>query len=282
VKLASYRKGGKDSYGAVVGEGIVDLGGRVGGKYPTLKDAIAGGALDELRKAVEGANPDVKLGEVELRLPITAPDKIFCIGRNYPAYHEIQQTTIPKWPSVFPRYLSSFAASNEAIIKPKVSDQLDWEGELAIVMGRRGRHIPEASWRDYVAGYTILNEGSVRDWQSKGTQNCPGKNFYRSGAIGPWLVTRDEIADPMRLALRTRLNGETMQDGLVGDMIFGIDYVIAHVTKFTWIEPGDVITMGSPGGTIISRKTGKWMKPGDTVELEIESIGTLRNPVEAE
>jgi 2-keto-4-pentenoate hydratase/2-oxohepta-3-ene-1,7-dioic acid hydratase in catechol pathway len=266
----------------VVGDGIVDLGGRVGGKYPTLKDAIAGGALDELKKAVEGGMPDFKLGEVELQLPITAPDKIFCIGRNYPAYHEIQQTARPKWPSVFPRYLSSFAAGNEAIVKPKVSDQLDWEGELAVVMGRRGRHIAEADWRDYVAGYTILNEGSVRDWQSKGTQNCPGKNFYHSGSFGPWLVTADEIADPLNLPIKSRVNGKIMQDGNTGSMLFKIPFLISHISTITWFEPGDIIATGSPGGSGIEHEPQVWLKAGDTLEVEIGGIGVLKNPVVAE
>ncbi|MGE0747957.1 MAG: fumarylacetoacetate hydrolase family protein [Rhodospirillales bacterium] len=283
MKLASYRKGGRDSYGAVVGDGIVDLGGRLGGKYPTLKDAIAGDALAEMQKAATGTEPDVRLSEVELRLPITAPDKVFCIGRNYPAYHEVQETPQrPKWPSVFPRYTSSFAACNEAIVKPRVSDQLDWEGELALVMGKRSRHVAEGSWRDAVFGYTILNEGSVRDWQSKGTQNCPGKNFYHAGSIGPWLVTADEIADPLNLPITTRVNGKVMQDGNSGSMLFKIPFLISHISTFTWFEPGDIIATGSPGGSGIEHDPQVWLKAGDTLEVEIGGIGVLKNPVVAE
>ena len=281
MRLISYRRGNDRGFGAVVDGGVVELGKRL--KHPDLKSVIAAGALAEAEHAAKSAKPDMALGDVTFDLPVPNAEKIFCVGRNYPEYHEVQEMAQrPKYPSIFPRWASSFAAHGEAILKPKASEQLDFEGELAVVIGKRGRHVAPGSAFDHIVGYTCLNEGSVRDWQGYGTQNCPGKNFYRSGAIGPWMVTKDEIADPMPLALATRLNGETMQDGKVGDMLFDIPFVLAHISKFTWIEPGDIVTMGSPGGTIISRKTGKWMKAGDTIELEIEKIGTLKNPVAAE
>ena len=282
MRFMSYRRGNERGWGAVIDGGIVEMGRRAP-KYPDLKSAIAAGALAECEKAAKGAKADTALSDVTFELPLPNAEKIFCVGRNYPEYHEVAEMNArPKYPSIVPRWPSSFAAHNGAILKPKASEQLDFEGELAVVIGTRGRHVPAERAFDHIVGYTCLNEGSVRDWQGYGTQNCPGKNFYRSGSIGPWMVTKDEIADPMALALKTRLNGETLQDNKVGEMLFDIPYVLAHVSKFTWIEPGDMITMGSPGGTIISRKTGKWMKPGDAFELEIEKVGTLKNPVAAE
>jgi 2-keto-4-pentenoate hydratase/2-oxohepta-3-ene-1,7-dioic acid hydratase in catechol pathway len=281
MRFMSYRRGGERGWGGVVDGGVVELAKRT--KHPDLKSAIAAGALAECEKAAKGAKPDFATADAAFDLPVPNAEKIFCVGRNYPEYHEVaEMSQRPKYPSIFPRWASSFAAHGEAILKPKASDQLDFEGELAVVIGTRGRHVPPERAFEHIVGYTCLNEGSVRDWQGYGTQNCPGKNFYHSGSIGPWMVTRDEIADPMVLALKTRLNGETLQDNKVGEMLFDIPYVLAHVSRFTWIEPGDLITMGSPGGTIISRKTGKWMKAGDSFELEIEKVGTLRNPVAAE
>ena len=283
MKLISFRHRNRPGFGAVKDGAIADLGRRLGGKYADVKALIAADALKEAEAALKTAGADVALDEVEYDLPVPNPDKIFCVGRNYREYHEVQEMAQgPRYPSIFPRWISSFVAHGAQILKPKASDQLDFEGELAVVIGRRGRHVAPERAYDHIAGYTCLNEGSVRDWQGYGTQNTPGKNFYHSGSIGPWMATWDEIADPMRLHLVTRLNGTTMQDGSTGDMIFDIRYVIAHVSKFTWIEPGDLIATGSPGGTIIARKSGAWMKAGDALELEIESIGVLKNPVAAE
>lgn len=283
MKLISYRHGGKDSYGVVKGDGIVDIGKRAGARLGTVKAVLAQGALAEVAKLAEGAEPEIKLAEIEYRLPITDPAHIFCVGRNYRAYHEVQEmANLPKWPSIFPRFISSFVAHNQPIIRPTASEQLDFEGELAVVIGKRGRHVAKERALDYIAGYTCLNEGSVRDWQSKGTQNFPGKNFHHSGSIGPWMVTADEIGDPMKLHIKTRLNGQVMQDGGAELMIFDIAYVISHVSEITFLEPGDIITTGSPGGSGVERKPPVWMKPGDVLELEIATVGTLRNSVVAE
>jgi 5-carboxymethyl-2-hydroxymuconate isomerase len=239
-------------------------------------------ALPEMARVAKSASADFALDAVQAMLPITAPDKILCVGRNYRAYHEVVQDGGPKWPSIFPRFPSSFSAHDQAILRPKVSDQLDFEGELGVVIGRPGRHIPKDSALDHVAGYTIVNEGSVRDWQSKGTQNCPGKNFYRSGSIGPWMVTADEITDLSALTIVTRVNGEVRQNGGTDMMIFDVPYVISHVSQFTWLEPGDIIATGSPGGSAIETKPSRWLKPEDTLEVKIQPIGVLRNPIEAE
>ena len=217
-------------------------------------------------------------------MPITSPDKILCVGRNYRAYHEVKEMDGggPKWPSIFARFASSFVAHGEAILKPREGEQLDYEGELAVIIGKRGRHIAPEDALSYIAGYSCLNEGSVRDWAGRGTQNCPTKNFYHSGSIGPWLVTAEEVPDPTKLNITTRLSGEVRQDGGTDLMIFDIPYVISHISKFTWLEPGDVIATGSPGGSAIEMDPPQWMKIGDVLEVEISGIGTLTNPVVAE
>jgi 2-keto-4-pentenoate hydratase/2-oxohepta-3-ene-1,7-dioic acid hydratase in catechol pathway len=282
VRLNSYRHDGKEKYGVVRDGGIVDLTRRIGDRYPTLKAAIAGLALPEIARLAKSAKPDLALDAVESMVPIAAPEKILCVGRNYRAYHEVLQDGGPKWPSIFPRFPSSFSAHGQAILRPKVSEQLDFEGELGVIIGKPGRHIPKEAALDHVAGYTIINEGSIRDWQSKGTQNCPGKNFYRSGAIGPWMVTADEIKDLGKLNITTRVNGEVRQNGGTDMMIFDIPFVISHVSQFTWLEPGDMIATGSPGGSAIESKPPRWLEAGDTIEVEIQPIGVLRNPIEAE
>lgn len=281
MKLISYRHGGRESYGVVKDGGIVDMSARL--SHPSLKHAIGGLSVSEMEKLASAADPDVALDDIEYMFPITTPEKIFCIGRNYRAYHEVVEQGGPmKWPSIFPRFASSFAAHGQAILRPKVSEQLDYEGEIGVIIGKSGRHIPEENALDYVAGYTVINEGSVRDWQTRGAQNCPGKNFHRSGAIGPWMVTRDEIADLDSLRIRTTVDGETRQDGGSDMMIFKIPFVISHISKFAWLEPGDMIATGSPGGSAIESKPPKWLKAGEEISIAIEPIGILTNPIAAE
>jgi 2-keto-4-pentenoate hydratase/2-oxohepta-3-ene-1,7-dioic acid hydratase in catechol pathway len=250
--------------------------------HPSLKQAIAGLSVGEMEKIAANADADVSLDDIEYMFPITTPEKIFCIGRNYRAYHEVLEDGGPKWPSIFPRYASSFAPHGEAIYRPAVSDQLDYEGEIGVIIGKAGRHIPEENALDYVAGYTIINEGTVRDWLKKGTQNSPGKNFHRSGAIGPWMVTRDEIDDLDALQIKTTVSDEIRQDGGSDMMIFKIPFVISHISKITWLEPGDMIATGSPGGSAVESDPPNWLKPGETISINIEPIGTLSNPIAAE
>jgi len=282
MRLVSYRKDGSESFGAVTDDGVIDLAARLG-DTADVSGLLAGGAaaLDAAAKAIRGAAPDCGLDDIDYLLPIPRPDKIFCVGRNYRAYHEVMDDGAPKFPSIFGRYTNSFVPHGEAILKPEESDQLDYEGELAVVIGRRTRRISQADALSCIGGYTCLNEGSVRDWQRKGTQNCPGKNFYHAGSIGPWLVTADEIPDPTKLTITTRLSGEQRQHGGTDMMIFDIPYVISHVSHFTQLEPGDIIATGSPGGSAIEMDPKQWMQVGDELEVEITGIGTLKNPVEA-
>ena len=251
-------------------------------EHQNLKNAIAGLSINEMEKLAEATDPDVSLDAIEYMFPVTSPEKIFCVGRNYRAYHEVLEDGGPKWPSIFPRFASGFSPHGETILCPAVSEQLDYEAEIGVIIGKSGRHIPEDQALDYVAGYTIINEGSVRDWQSKGTQNCPGKNFHRSGAIGPWMVTRDEIDDLDSLQIKTTVDGEIRQDGSSEMMIFKIPFVISHISKFQWLEPGDIIATGSPGGSAIENDPPNWLKPGEKIDITIEPIGTLSNPIAAE
>ena len=283
MKLVSYRNGGEATFGAVVDGGLAELKARLGGRYADLGAVLAADALAAAEKAAQGAAADVSLDDIDYLLPVPNPPKIFCVGRNYRAYHEVREEgKTPEYPSIFGRFTSSFTAHGEALLKPTESDQLDYEGELGVIIGRPGRHVPAADALDYIGGYTRMNEGTVRDWSKRGTQNCPSKNFYRSGSIGPWMVTADEIADPMKLHIRTTVSGDVRQDGGTELMIFDIAYVIAHISKFTRLEPGDIIATGSPGGSAIEMDPQAWLKAGDTLEVDISGVGTLENPVAAE
>ena len=282
MKLISFRHEGREKYGVVNGDGIVDMTPRLGEQYATLKDAIAGLALAEIERAASGASIDIQLGEVDYQFPVTAPEKIFCIGRNYRAYHEVLEDGGPKWPSIFPRFASSFSGHNEAILRPRESDQLDYEGELGRDhrQGRApySRRPGSGPCRGLYHHERRLGSGLAKPRN----QNCPGKNFFRSGSIGPWMVTRDEIADLTKLNITTRVDGEVRQDGGTDMMIFDIPFVISHISKFTWLEPGDMIATGSPGGSAIEGDPPAWLQPGQNIEIEIPPIGVLRNPIDAE
>ena len=282
MKLLSFRHQERESWGAVKGDGIVDLGEAAGGGFPSLAAALATGALDSLRAQVEAAQPSIALDRISYLLPVPRPDKILCVGYNYALQVDGMGQAPQEFPNIFLRVPSSLAAHGQAIIAPRDSAEFDYEGELAVVIGRRGRHIPQADALGHVAGYTVLNDGSARDWQRRASQVVPGKNFFASGAMGPWIVTAEEVPDPSSLKLTTRLNGETVQSGGTGEMIFSIPFLIGYISTFTWLEPGDVITTGSPGGSGATRKPPLWLKPGDDLEIEISAIGTLRNRVEAE
>jgi len=282
MKLVSFRVDGKNSYGVVVDAGVVEASARTVDRFPSLTNVIKEDALKTMQE-LEDAPVDYRLDAIEFRLPVPNPGKIMCAGRNYRAYHEVaEEGKTPRYPSIFGRFVDSFAPHGEAIIKPKAGEQLDYEGELVAVVGKRGRHVAQEDALEHVAGYTIMNEGTVRDWMAMGTQNAPAKNFYRCGAIGPWLVTADEIDDPMNLHILTRRNGQVVQDGSTELMIFDLPYLIAHISKFTWLEPGDLIATGSPGGSIVDSDNPRWLSANDVVSVEIAGIGILSNPVATE
>ena len=282
MKLLSFTVSGRDSYGAVVGDGaVVDLGRRLGSKHPTLRDAIAANAMANLAAAAMGVKADFNLSEIEFRLPVPNPERVFCIGRNYKAHVAEVGAKLPEQPSLFIRLLDSLVPHGGALVRPKVSNDLDYEGELAFVIGKPGRHIARADALKHIFGYTILNDGSVRDYQFKHSLTV-GKNFAQTGSVGPWLVTSDEIPDPTQLHLATRLNGVEVQHTQTDDMIFDIPTIISYISTFTCLIAGDVIATGTPDGVGFARKPPLWLKPGDVIEVEVSSIGVLRNSVVAE
>jgi 2-keto-4-pentenoate hydratase/2-oxohepta-3-ene-1,7-dioic acid hydratase in catechol pathway len=285
MRLLSYEVKGEPRYGVLVGEGVVDLSSRIGGEFPDLKALIARDGLSAARKAVAGAKPDFTLGQLALLPPIPAPEKLWCIGVNYKDRNEEYKdaSDLPKYPSLFVRSPSSVAGSGQPIEKPKVSDQLDYEGELVIVIGKGGRHIPrEAAW-SHIFGMTLANEGTIRDWLRHGKFNVTqGKNFDRSGSIGPWIVTADECDPRGPHDIVTRVNGEVRQQDTTERLMFPFDFLIHYLSTFATLKPGDVILTGTPTGAGARFDPPRWLKVGDVVEVESSRIGVLRNTVAAE
>jgi 2-keto-4-pentenoate hydratase/2-oxohepta-3-ene-1,7-dioic acid hydratase in catechol pathway len=279
MKLISFRRKDRDSYGVVTSGGIVDVGRKLGDSYATLGAVLRAGALDTVRDAAAGASADVALDAIEYLPPITDPAKIVCIGLNYKTHIEETGRPAPEYPILFPRYPDSHVGNGEPMVCPKVSDKYDFEGELAFVIGKEGRHIAAADALDYVAGYSCYNDGSIRDYQRHTSQFMPGKTFWRSGAFGPCLVTTDELPDPGAMTLVTRLNGEEMQRTGTDDLLFGVPELIEYMSAIAPLQPGDVISTGTTGGVGFARKPPVWMKAGDTIEVEISGIGTLTNPI---
>ena len=278
MRLTSFAAGGKRSWGVVTDDGIIDAGSMVE-NAPTLRAAIAAGALDRIAEAADGRSPDHGLDEIEFLPVIPDPDKIICIGLNYRTHVLEGGRDIPKFPMIFTRYPNSQVGHGQPMVRPRVSDKFDYEGELAVIIGRTCRHVAEEDALSVIAGYSCYNDGSVRDYQRHTSQFYPGKNFYHSGAFGPWMVTADEIPDPTSMTLLTRLNGEEMQRATTDDLLFNINQLIAYLTTVTELYPGDVISTGTTGGVGIYRDPPALMKEGDTIEVELDRIGILSNPV---
>jgi 2-keto-4-pentenoate hydratase/2-oxohepta-3-ene-1,7-dioic acid hydratase in catechol pathway len=278
MKFASFKIGNTASWGLVEGDDIADLGALLAERYPDLKSAISADALGEAAEAASKAKRHA-LKDILFLPVIPNPDKILCIGLNYEMHRKETGRSEVENPTVFGRFANSQTGHLTNIIRPCVSTDLDFEGELAVVIGKAGRYIKPADAWDHVAGYACYNEGSVRDFQRHTHQFTPGKNFPATGAFGPWMVTRDEIEDLGSLRLQTRLNGQVVQDTTIDQMIFDIPRQIEYCSSFTRLEPGDVIATGTPGGVGSRRNPPLWMKPGDTVEVEIERIGLLRNGI---
>ena len=280
MKLASYTNNGHSGFGVVVDGGVVDCTGRGVGR--SLKQALSRGALDEMRAIAADRAADLPLDDVRLLPPVVNPGKVFCIGVNYRKHVLEMGRDLPTHPWVFTRSADSFVGHGSSMVRPAVSDEFDFEGELALVIGKTAHRVDASVALEHVAGYCCLNDGSVRDFQRHSGQFTPGKNFWRSGAMGPWLVTADEVGDPAALDLETRLNGEVMQSAPTSDLIFDIPMLIEYCSTFARLEPGDVIATGTPGGVGAARKPPVWLAPGDTVEVSIPGIGTLTNTVKDE
>jgi 2-keto-4-pentenoate hydratase/2-oxohepta-3-ene-1,7-dioic acid hydratase in catechol pathway len=280
MRIISYAIAGRASFGLVTGQdGIIDLGGRL--PYADISAVLRAGALAELARFAE-LPADHRIGAVTVLPAVPDPArKVLCVGLNYRAHvAESAGREVPEHPRIFSRLDDSVIGHGAALWRPRNSTHFDYEGELAVVIGRPGRHIPAARALEHVAAYTIFNDGSVRDYQKHSV--TAGKNFPHTGPLGPWLVTADEIPDPAALTLTTRVNGEQRQHTSTGDMILSVPALIEYISGFTPLAPGDVIATGTPEGVAHARKPPAWLVPGDVVEIEISGIGTLRNPVVAE
>jgi len=281
MKLASYVANGKACFGVVTGDGVVTLNDRLGGRFASLRDALAADAIGEIRKVAdgtkEGTKPDHRLGDIKWLPAIPNPEKVLCAGINYRSHAAETGRELPKQPSMFIRLANTLTGHEGEMIRPSVSTHFDFEGELALVIGRAGRHIPAERALEHVAGYTCLVDGSVRDYQKFSVTS--GKNFPGTAPLGPWIVTTDEIPDPTRLTLTTRLNGKVMQQSGTDLLIYSVPQIIAFCSDFTTLAAGDVIATGTPEGVGHRRNPPLWMQPGDVLEVEISGIGTLRNRV---
>lgn len=285
MRLISFEDAGRAGLGIRLGQEVVDLA-RLDDDMPAGMPALLAKGPDFLaRLADRAANAEGRrpLQGLTLLPPVPRPGKLICIGLNYALHAKEGGNPIPDYPALFLRGPTSLTAHNQPMVRPRASTKLDYEAELAFVIGRRARHVSEAEALRYVAGYACFNEGSVRDYQRKSSQWTVGKNFDRTGAFGPELVTADEVPPGAHgLRIMTRLNGETMQDSTTADMIFGVARLVAILSEAMTLEPGDVVATGTPSGVGYARTPPRFLAPGDIVEVEIEGIGVLRNTVEDE
>lgn len=284
MRFLSFRHSGKASFGAVTGAGVVDLGQKFRG-ITDLRDAIRSDTLDSLSRHASTAPIDHALDEIEFLPTIPNPEKIICIGVNYANRHTEyrDESLAPRYPSVFMRTRESLVGHAAPILDPPESDQLDYEGEIVMVVGKEGRRIPEAAAHEHVAGLTIMNEGCLRDFLKHGKFNVTqGKNFEKSGGLGPWLVTADELNPFGNLRVMTRVNGEERQNDVTANLLFSFRYLISYLSTFFRLRPGDIIATGTPNGAGARFNPPKYLTSGDVVEIEVPGIGILTNPVATE
>ncbi|MGH8188694.1 MAG: fumarylacetoacetate hydrolase family protein [Steroidobacteraceae bacterium] len=279
MRLLNFERNGRRSCGILAGSAVIDLQLRMPSRPDELFALIQSGAVRAAERFIS-ATPDYALGEVQILNPASRRSRYFCIGVNYPERNEEYRdgTQRAQYPSVFMRTHASFVAHDESIVRPRESEQLDYEGEIVVVIGTGGRRIPRQRALEHVLGYTCANEGSVRDWLRHSKFNVTqGKNFDRSGALGPWIVTRPEATDTLRVT--TRVNGETRQDDSSERMLFPIPFLIEYLSTFCALEPGDVILSGTPSGAGARLDPPRYLRPGDIVEVEVSGVGTLCNTV---
>jgi 2-keto-4-pentenoate hydratase/2-oxohepta-3-ene-1,7-dioic acid hydratase in catechol pathway len=282
MKLLSFEHNGRASFGAVQGAGVVDLGLAAGGRYADLKALLAADGLAEAKAYVDGRAPDYALDAITFLPVIPNPGKIWCCGLNYDEHVRENNREVSEKPMFFLRFADSQVGHGQPIPLPPESYQLDYEGEIAVIIGKPGRRISEADSWSHIAGYACYNDATIRDWQRHTQQWAPGKNFYHTGGFGPWMVTSDEIEPDALMTLTTRLNGRELQKATTPMMLHSIPRQIAYASTVAPLNPGDVIVTGTPGGVGARRDPPVWMKPGDVVEIEVDRVGVLRNPIVAE
>jgi 2-keto-4-pentenoate hydratase/2-oxohepta-3-ene-1,7-dioic acid hydratase in catechol pathway len=280
-RFAAYSLKDEHGYGLVSGDGMISLSRRQP-KWPTLREVIADGALSKLEEEAGRHAADFAIADVRLEIPIPAPEKIICVGVNFPDRNEEYEDgqAAPSNPSLFIRFPSSFTGHGQPLIRPRASHQLDYEGEIVVVIGKAGRHIAEGDALSHIAALSLANEGTLRDWVRHAKFNVTqGKNFDSSGSIGPWLIPFTDEAQIADIRLTTRVNGELRQDDRTSRMIFGFRKIVNYISTFTTLVPGDVILTGTPTGAGARFDPPKWLVPGDVIEVEAEGLGTLRNGV---
>ena len=278
MKFATFKVQDRVTWGLIEAESAIDLGSMLGERFPDLKSLIAQGAYPEAHET-SASSPRYDLESLTWLPVVPNPDKIFCVGLNYEMHRKETGRAEVAHPTIFTRFANTQTGHMTDIVRPRVSTDLDFEGELALIIGKPGRYISRDRAFDHIAGYACYNDGSVRDWQHHTHQFTPGKNFPRTGSFGPWMVTPDELPELGSRAIMTRLNGQIVQQATLGQMIFDIPTLIEYCSAFNPLESGDVIVTGTPGGVGVKRNPPLWMKPGDVVEVEIEGIGVLRNGI---
>ena len=279
MRFASFIVDGRDSYGVVTGNGIIESSSGFREQYPDLRAVLTADALADLHADANGDPIDD--ASIAYLPTIPNPDKVICVGVNYRPHLEEMGHDVPEHPVIFIRFAGSQTGHEQPIVKSRATQCYDFEGELGVVIGRPARHVSRDDALDYIAGFTCFMDGTARDWQKHTAQYAPGKNFHRSGAMGPHLVSRDEVPDVTSLVLQTRVNGAVMQDGRLSDLIFDIPYLVEYLSTFTELLPGDVIATGTPGGVGAARSPPVWLADGDEVAVDIAGIGVLVNRVHA-
>ena len=282
TRFASFERNGQPGYGAVTDSGIIDLSARFASRFPTLRAAIENAALAELGAAASCLTADFAGDDIRYDLPVPVPEKIICVGVNFPDRNEEYKDgqAAPSNPSLFVRFARSFTGHDQPLIRPPESPQLDYEGEIVIIIGKGGRRIAEAEALDHITALSLCNEGTIRDWVRHAKFNVTqGKNFDRSGSIGPWMIPFTDEAQLADIKLETRVNGEVRQQDRTSRMIFSFRKIIAYISTFTTLAPGDVIITGTPTGAGARLDPPVWLKPGDIVEVEADGIGILRNSI---
>lgn len=274
MRLASFQFEGRTGFGIVEGRSVVDISPL----FPGLTLRMLLPHPERIAAARDGGTV-LPIEEIEWLAPVPDPPRIYCVGRNFKRAMAQAALEAPAHPILFARFASSQVGHGQGIVRPTVSRQFDYEGEVCVVVGRQGRHITESAALDYVAGYTCYNDGSVRDYQRHTSQDTPGKNFWRTAAVGPWITTSDEIPDPAELSLQTRLNGRIVQADRLDDLLFSVPQILAYLSQIAPLEPGTLVALGTPFGAGVNLTPPRWLQPGDEVSVLVDRIGTLTNTV---